>query len=745
MKDLFTYPSNPSTHYIDPDYVGDANSGMQKRVNDLRTGSYRGWSELSPTNTTDELMEVMSKYHNNFLESWGENTIYKFWVKPLIEFRMREKGVSVKDISIVPHEGIAKILVDCDANHNFAEGTQIYIRDEVTAELDDPTALYVERIDNRKFYLRRVATKLDPPTRTEYIIAEYNNTRYDNRHFGDNLNARARRYGNGAIVSFNHAPNFDNNSIIRLMSSFSDPNDTGTLNSTTTDFYVTRLGGSSYTYEVFTDSGKTTRADLNEHYIDTGTRQYTSAVTVDLEDQLFSDWGITTTTQFQSEGNGWCRITASVTAGTFTGADDSSRTIPETKSYSLDFYWVCTSPTEFTIYDVRSVEAGVPEIQDFIIGGANPDVTVTIEFIDPARTQAGWARRLIQDTTDSAAKIDKHSTIRYEVGAVDIYLPGNETFTYQDANNNTQNGCKFIDQWFPGDTSATALDSDESLPDGSIITLSNGRVSGSSLPEGPHDNRGNFDTSTTRMFTLDDADDLYVAPTQTIAEQQDNWEFATQWDSTGSGAPKSWPKHVSPSGAKVTYNTPTQVSVSQGGVKYARGSGFTRWQLEVSYPPMSKEDFAAFHTTAQLAQGQYMPFYFDLRSHSGENILFDYHKAGVQTQSRVKTDSNLDKTILLEGFTANTTGALTQGELLIVGDTDNGGVNTVAVTQDANAFGEVLAKFTFIPTSTKSHGQMVYADPAHVIVTMSQNGFEYEVDTAERYYMTVKFDLDYWK
>ena len=115
----------------------------------------------------------------------------------------------------------------------------------------------------------------------------------------------------------------------------------GTASTNTTTFYAKPITGTTFTYELYTDTGLTTPATYNETYIATVTKQYTSAQTVDLQNQTFTDWGLTTLEQstLLLQDNGWARIKATVTQGTFTGKDDAADTIPTTDSFTTEFYW----------------------------------------------------------------------------------------------------------------------------------------------------------------------------------------------------------------------------------------------------------------------------------------------------------------------------------------------------------------------------------------------------------------------
>ena len=89
MKNIFDYPNEASTHYIDPDYIGNDTEGFQKRIKELKEGTYKTWNNRTVSTSVNDIMAGCSKYHDAFKETWGENTIYKFWENPMVEFTFR--------------------------------------------------------------------------------------------------------------------------------------------------------------------------------------------------------------------------------------------------------------------------------------------------------------------------------------------------------------------------------------------------------------------------------------------------------------------------------------------------------------------------------------------------------------------------------------------------------------------------------------------------------------------------------
>lgn len=737
MKDIFTYPLNPGTNYIDPVYSGYPDSGFWRRVTEFKDGDYRAWNSPAPTESVSGIMRAMSKYYQRYQESWGENTFYRFYKDPMIEAVMRtEAGIGVKDISIervVDVNGTHFVLlVETDEAHPWVSGSRLYMSSFVTPELTGLTA-YVEVIDSTTVRLW---------SNSELSNGYFNDlvwTPYDTGKYGGGLVTRVHRDGDRSLIRFNSAPPWGDQETVQLASLFTDPLDTGTSNALNTPYYLQKL--SDFTFAVYTDAARTTGATLNEHYVTTGTRNFTSgatAQTFSLGYELWGDYGITDLAGVQTEGNGWMRITATVNSGTFTGSVDCPNTIGTAKSYTQTFYWQYYTGARVGIFDERG--SSIPG--DFELG-PNSDVDITIEVINPARIVEGYGKWLVDDTTDASGVMTDDPDVDYEIDYYRVYSYGDLTYTYLDSAGDTQNGARFLPLYtLPGENSDTPLQSGEFMPLDSMIQLdSSGRLSGFDLTE-----RGTFKGPQPRRIIIQSRDNLYVAPGITPAQQQDIWDTADEWTDTGFDGSKEWPRHVSPASARMEYRQPSSVTRSQAGTKYVRNSGYTRWSLEVNYPPMREESFRQFHTVAQQARGQYIPFYFVNRDSQNQPLLFNYRDASNNiTAPRVRTATAPgDTLLLLEGFSSGDSGAATAGELIIGGGT-NGNIRTVVNTVDANQYGEARIRLAYPMRFGLFAGSQIYFNPYHFVVTLAESGFEYTVDTAGFYYLTVKFDFDEFK
>ena len=784
MKTIFTYPNNPATFYIDPLYLGNDTSGWQERMLNLKDGTYEAWPGANPSATPlSNIITGTGKYNNAFEESSGNNTVYQFWLQPMIECTMRPKGaITVTSMSIVNDAGIPKIKVtSSDDVSALVLGTPLYGENFVTPEMnyfDNPpqNEKFAVPIDTNNFYLAENSAG------TQFGIDFLNQTIYNNRRNPDiaggaSLLAKAIRRDfsgvQGSIIkSFYSWPGYQyvsNTDSLQNLTTFISAN-SGTLN-TITPYYQTLHSGTDYTIECFTDSAKTTRATVEELYVESAVKTYTATgdyILTNIPDaDMISDWGMTQSqidnliavegTAAGWSGNyaeGWCRMYAVVTSGTFVGKINADDTIPENAvSYEWEFYWKHNGATsQFSFYDQRGTGL---DPQDFRITGTNPvDVDINIEFIQTGMSTAGISPAYTGVTTDAGATLIENGTQnKFEIDTATILLPGAETFTYQDTNNATQPGAVWEDNagWLAGSVTATALSAGEQRPTAGAISVdSSGRLSAINLAGASGDDRGIFNTDTTRLFKLQSAPSTYVPAVPTPAELEDVFDTSDEWGTDGffPFPQKRWPRHVSPMSAEINYNSPTITNLSQSGVKYTRSAGHTKWTLDVVYPPMNMTDFKIFHSIAQAAHGQSTPFFFDLRSKDATRILWgDTYTAGQNTTTtpRILADMTPGDVIwLVEGFSSNEANAFTQGEVFIDGNNENAYLHTALSGTGANVYGEAKFRSPWPIRGNQPAGRLIYKDPFHAVVTLSDDNFSWETDNQGYYYVSVSFDLDKW-
>ena len=332
----------------------------------------------------------------------------------------------------------------------------------------------------------------------------------------------------------------------------------------------------------------------------------------------------------------------------------------------------------------------------------------------------------------------------YKIDSVDIVLPGNKTYSYQDTNNATVYQAYInANNWYEPGTTQRTKDAAETAATYNV-TVDTGKLNSVTLT-----GSGRYDNAEPQLLLLESPANTYVPPTPTQAELEDVWDTQDQWASDGYTSPgKEWPDHVTPMSAEINYSSPTIANLSQSGIKYTRSAGHTKWQLDVVYPPMSAEDFKIFHAISQAAHGQSTPFYFNLIAKDGGRILWKdfYDQTNTTTSPRFKDAIVAGDTLaLFEGFSSNEPNAFMQGEVFIDGQNENGYLHTALSGTASNIFGEAKIRTPWPYRNAQPAGQFIYKDPAHAVVTLADDNFTWSVDVNNYYYVSVSFDLDAWK
>ena len=776
MKAIFTYPQNFNTDYIDPLYIGDDTVGFQKRIKELKDGDYLAWPGLSPTKTVQELMSTMSKYNNAFEEDTGNNSIYQFWQVPMIELIMRVKySLTVDEANLVNESGILKLVIDVtDPATSIPSGTRItgegFTTIEFNSGIASPHDYYLQQYpgNDYKFYITEDAAGLD------FSLAFLNDTVYDNRVVissgGEKLRAfRMDTVATPGCVVKSPASLPDagitDNILIQLMSNFTTAAN-GTLDQINTPFYTDFLPGTDFSMKLFTDVG-VTEATVTEVILETMTKNYTTVGTHDLgpitPTELINDWGLTQAMQdnltqvegveagISSGANGWCRVYYSnMGGGTFVSPIDGTEAIPANVLYTGEFYWQQGGATgEIEIFDKRGVGMSYADFELVSGGGPTISVDITVEFIQTYKTDFGYGHWNENITVDRGAAY-RNATIDpivYEIDYANILTYGGSeaVYTYQDNNNQTQPGAVWQDQYYLRNGEGQDFSPTEIKPiQGYIVVDSNGRFTGLTFTPGSFEDRGTFDTNEPKVMKLESAPNTYIPPVPNPAASQDNWDTDDEWTTTGFSALKTWPTIVTPMSASINLKTPSTVNNSQNGIKYTRASGFSKWTLDVEYPPMRAAEFREFHGVAQAANGQATPFYFVLQNADGNSILWkDFYTLGTTQTVRLKESTEIgDTTMLLEGFSSFETSAFQRGEVFIGQQNDNGALHTTVNTVQSNAYGEAKIRTAMPNKESAAIASQIYKNPYWAVVTLSADDFDYSIDTAGFYNMSVSFDLD---
>lgn len=495
---------------------------------------------------------------------------------------------------------------------------------------------------------------------------------------------------------------------------------------------------------------------------------------------------------------GWCRFryfnvnTANAVVTFYEGNTNNTITIPKsTTTWSNQIFWYETSATDdydgtrfIRIYTDQGKQTQVkalctnPLQQQGDQGFIGMDFTFLNTWSETIPTDPGALSRvyieesttgklnetvanpadageqvlpgpLVAGTTGSIA-VATSEPYKYELASVKIEMPGTIAYSYQDSGNNTQFGAEIdtTKYWEEGAATATTFAaSGEICPSVTVTVNGSGYLQTAFLNEQP-EAEGRFANSNDILFELNALPDQYTPPAPTPGEQQDTWDTDDEWTTPGFDNRKEWPRHVSPASASINLNTPTIVNNSQNGFKYTRKSAFTKWTLDVEYPPMTYDEFQQFHGIAMAAQGQAIPFYFVLRNKDGDSILWGewYDENNTTTQPLLKEPYVAgDTVLLLEGFSSFESNAFKRGEIFVDGVNQNGNLHTVLNTVDANVFGEAKIRLPMPLRQAISTSQRVFKNPYHAIVTMTSDDFSYTVDTKGYYYMSVSFDLDGFK
>ena len=335
----------------------------------------------------------------------------------------------------------------------------------------------------------------------------------------------------------------------------------------------------------------------------------------------------------------------------------------------------------------------------------------------------------------------------YELDTVTIVNPGSQVYSYLNSSGATAYGLEIDANYYAsGGTSARVYTSTgETKPTVALTADGSGYWSGATLDTSA---RGRFSTSATSgepiLLPIKALADAYTARTTTLVEQEETFDTEDKWISPAFNVDKEWPTNVYPQSAKITVNQPSTTNISQNGTKFVRSSGITRWQIEATYPPLTKAEFDKFHKVALAVQGQNIPFYFVI-DRDNKKLFFNSGVTASTNQPVIIQEHN-KSLFTIGGFDAHENSVFNEGEIIIFPSNSNGSLATIVNPANSNVFGETKIRLTH-PNDTNFDllGQKLYKDPFHVIVTLAEDNFEYTISTENYYYMTVKFDLDHWK
>ena len=370
----------------------------------------------------------------------------------------------------------------------------------------------------------------------------------------------------------------------------------------------------------------------------------------------------------------------------------------------------------------------------------------------------------------------------YQLESTTTRSTGTIQYQYQNSSNATVNGAvyDFTKFWRPGATSAftpTYITTPTATPNlstqgyingasdldgfpkrglftlaGLGLTSSSLNVLGDAILSGSPSKPSSMIIEKIGVFPINAKADEYVAP---AAYAPDVFDTDDEWDTDAFDNRKNWPTHITPNGINITQTIPSSTTLSQNGTKYVRSSGVIKHQLEVSYPPMTYDDFREFEAVHQAARGQATPFFFIIAQQSNglsTNLIWhrtDTANSNLNTsQLRIRQDITAGtKAFLVEGFRASDTDCFIRGECLIgPGQSNNNGSIRHVINDNvtSNKYGEAKIRIA-VGMPTERAGRSIYKNPLHVRVTMAEDALEYEVGTDKLYRLTCRFDLDEFK
>lgn len=142
LKDIWDYPNNSSSGYAnDPNnWSGDNSYGLDKRIEDLRTGTYTAWPNINPSTDltrngvildTQDLSTALSQY-SNYVDSFSDDTNLTFrqiYKHELAEMSSFVNGAKVTQLNVewdsVGVKFTTKVTTDSTTPHNLTSGDEI--------------------------------------------------------------------------------------------------------------------------------------------------------------------------------------------------------------------------------------------------------------------------------------------------------------------------------------------------------------------------------------------------------------------------------------------------------------------------------------------------------------------------------------------------------------------------------------------------------------------------------------------
>lgn len=221
-----------------------------------------------------------------------------------------------------------------------------------------------------------------------------------------------------------------------------------------------------------------------------------------------------------------------------------------------------------------------------------------------------------------------------------------------------------------------------------------------------------------------------------MAYSEDSFPSAGAWDSQAYNGYKFWPYIPMPANYEFTHSRLGFSNYSHNGRKFTRRSSFAKSQVTFEYPPLNHDEFIDFHSVALAAQGQYNPFQVYIKT-PGTGSVEMFTSASATAG---------DYTLTFSGLPLSQTGYFKRGDLLeMPGAIRNGSFNVVVADADTDGAGVCTVRLAYPIEHNLNIGFRAVKNTEVITATLADNGFEYDVDEAGFYYLTVTFDLDEFK
>lgn len=841
LKDIWGNSNSAQGNVADTaNWSGDNSYGVDKRVDDMLTGTYRIWPSINPRTTLSTTTLAGSQaiasymtYFDGFVEDTNL-TFNQIQKHPTIEHKGQPKSNSVATLEVkavaTANTGVsgvfaagAVIELTTTVAHGLSDGDQVnffgFGGDYVG--LNGIATTYAKVIDTTKIQLYSDSglttikeIDLINVEQDDHMLIAQNDGSYDGcLVIFDGFN---EDYVTGSHLDVLYEHNFAGTTDI--------DSDTNNIYNLVPDTRVYLEKVTNNVYKMFTDVGRTTpvthkftspTATEKYFYADDSANTYDLAFTMstggsDTHISIDLDSYSNTTTllagirsqRFQRPAGadtvyrGLCRV--ELTQGTSPGktipaAMDTSAFFVYEFDDATDIVTLFENPTDSvggTMTQLKANHAstitGNIRIVDFwthrnfgYTAGATPEFThdngkfynkLNLSGASIPNVGGDWNGQPLVDSAGDVydgAYTGNTDQLFYEIADPTMLWPGIHSYNYQNASNvktYASDGFDFTKLYRKGYTFTSTV-----TPTYISTPVIGADVNGSGYLDNTYTytNRGMFKiassgavdgilTSATDnnpiigLFKVKFKADEYVAPTPYAP---DVFDTDDEWDSDAFSTSKTWPNVVTPNGIKVTLVQPGSVTRSQNGTKYVRTSGIIKHQLEVSYPPMTYDNFREYEAVAQAARGQATPFYFNIKNQNGSyDLLFsrtDQYANSYITTTRVRNSVAVGgKTILVEGFEANQPDVFLRGEALIVGGVGSANGNIVQVINDnvdSNIYGEAKFRIAHGSNTVLDGYDTIYKNPSHLVVTLAEDNLEYTIGTDGLYRMTCMFDLDEFK